>query len=387
MFLLVVVSCGVAAAADPFLSELVDLTPENTHLGYWPTRDTLNNKLPALSINNEDTVLFKSTSGCAPGHIHTSSGFALPPSMDQIFKAKCASHTASKPTPFPCGAMGPHLLTGPIEVKGAKPGDALQVDILSIDVWQPWSWNMVKPPKGSLQYDFDDVHDGAPASEIQTWKNDLDKRATFVSPPGVWVAWNVTSTGPFFGCMGTAPPPAFGVVSTVPPRPEFGGNMDLKLLTTGASLQLPVNVAGALFSAGDGHAVQGDGEVCTTAVETGLLAKLRFTILPGKRLKSPRALTPTHIVSIGLSENLDEAQKLAMKDLLNWLNDADVAGYSTSESYRLASVAADMAVTQVVNQVKGVHLSFPRSLLPRESSLYAAPPDRKSRGGSTRTEL
>ena len=324
---------------------------------------------PVLEVSSGDTVSMRTVSGVPPGDVHVQSGYALPKVMKKIYDEKCrgwVSQQVSGPTPFQCGAMGPHLLTGPIAVKGAQIGDALAVEVVDIDVWQQWSWNLVKPPKGSLGHDFDGVHSGVPLAEVQTWRNDLERRATHVSPPGVWVSWNVTGTGPFLGCMGTAPPPSYGVVSSVAPRMAFGGNLDLKLLTKGATLVLPVNVPGALFSAGDGHAVQGDGEVCTTAVETGLLATLRFTRIPratnGAPFSQPRAWTKTHLVAIGLSVHLDEAEKLAMKDLLNWLS--ELAGWTTSESYRLASVAADVHVTQVVNEVKGVHILFPRRLLP-----------------------
>ncbi len=161
---------------------------------------------------------------------------------------------------------------------------------------------------------------------------------------------------PFMGVMGL-PPPEPGVHSTTPPR-VWGGNLDCKLLGTGSTLYLPVSVPDALFSVGDGHAAQGDGEVSGTAIECPVAhVDLSFDLYDDMTLTTPGAKTPNAWLTLGLHEDLNEAMRLALADMLTLLS--DLFGVDRREALALASVVVDLRVTQVVNRVCGVHAVLP----------------------------
>ena len=164
---------------------------------------------------------------------------------------------------------------------------------------------------------------------------------------------------PFFGILAVAPPPNYGLCSSVEPR-EFGGNLDNKEFLVGTSLYLPVFVPGANFSCGDGHAVQGDGEVCLTALETCLAGTFEL-ILHKKKLEMPRAVTPTHYITMGLDPDLDDAAKQALRDMIRWL--VEMKGWSSEEAYVFCSLASDLRVTQLVDGNKGIHAMVARNLV------------------------
>ncbi len=171
-----------------------------------------------------------------------------------------------------------HILTGPVAVEGAEPGDVLEVDILDVQLRQDWGYNLIRPLAGTLPDDF---------HETRLMNIPLDRKRMVGRMP-----WGLElPLKPFFGVMGVAPPPAWGRITSLIPR-AMGGNLDNKELTPGAKLYLPVFVPGALFSCGDGHGVQGDGEVCVTAIETALQGRFRLTVRKDLRLDYPRAETP-----------------------------------------------------------------------------------------------
>lgn len=241
---------------------------------------------------------------------------------------------------------GPHILTGPIEVEGAEPGDTLEVRILAVELTEDWGWNVIRPLRGTLPEDF-------PYLRKRLIPIDRQRRVARL-PWGPEIPLQ-----PFFGIIGVAPPAAYGRVSTVEPR-EYGGNIDNKELGAGSSLFLPVFVPGAKLSIGDGHAVQGDGEVCLTALETCL--KGRFEVVLHKsRLSYPRAITATHYIAMGFHEDLDDAAKLALRNMIGWL--VELTGWSTEEAYVFCSLACDLRVTQLVDGNKGIHAMVSRSLV------------------------
>lgn len=243
--------------------------------------------------------------------------------------------------------MGPHILTGPIWVEGAEPGDTLEVQIESIDLRQDWAYNAVRPLRGGLAEDFRTL-------QILNIPIDIEKREAYLP-------WGLTlPLKPFFGIMAVAPRPEYGMVSSIEPR-EYGGNMDNKELTAGSSLMLPVQVPGALFSVGDGHAVQGDGEVSLTALETALTGKFRLILHKATGLRFPRAVTPTHYIAMGMDPDLDDAAKQALREMITWLG--ELKGWSALDAYVTCSLACDLHVTQIVDGNKGVHAMFPRALL------------------------
>jgi acetamidase/formamidase len=242
---------------------------------------------------------------------------------------------------------GPHLLTGPIHVEGARAGDVLAVDILDVTLRQNWGFNLIIPLLGTIPEDFPDF-----VLKILP----IDNQAGTVQLP-----WGGKLTlKPFFGVMGVAPPPNWGRVTSVIPR-AFGGNMDNKELVKGTTVFFPVFNEGALFTAGDGHGVQGDGEVCITAVETALTGRFRLTVRKDMQLTAPRAETPTHYVTMGFDEDLDDAVKQALRDMIRWI--VELRGLSKTDAYTLCSLAADLRVTQMVNSAKGAHCMLAKSIL------------------------
>jgi len=243
--------------------------------------------------------------------------------------------------------MGPHILTGPVWVEGAEPGDTLEVRIESIELRQDWAYNSVRPLRGGLPEDFKTL-------QILNIPIDIAKREATLP-------WGVTlPLRPFFGVMAVAPRPEYGMVSSIEPR-EYGGNMDNKELVAGSTLLLPVQVPGALFSAGDGHAVQGDGEVCLSALETALSGTFQLILHKATGMKFPRAITPTHYIAMGMDQDLDDAAKQALREMIVWL--VELKGWSALDAYVTCSLACDLHVTQIVDGNKGVHAMFPRALL------------------------
>ncbi len=201
---------------------------------------------------------------------------------------------------------GAHVMTGPVAVTGAMPGDALRVEIVDVRLRDDWAYNTLKPLLGALP---DAV------SETRRMHLEIDKAAKVIRTP-----WGLDiPAAPFFGVMGTAPPRAWGRLTSVIPR-AFGGNIDNKLLGAGAVLYLPVFEPGGLFSVGDGHGVQGDGEVCLTAVETGLTGVFKIDLVKNAKLSLPRAETPTHHITMGFNEDLDDAATTALRQMIDWID-------------------------------------------------------------------
>ncbi len=239
---------------------------------------------------------------------------------------------------------GPHVLTGPVAIEGAMPGDVLEVEIVEIRLRSPYGWMQIAPDAGTLPEEFPYLR-----SKLVPL-DDKNKVAEFA--PGIRIP-----VRPFFGVLGVAPPE--GRLSSGPPAYN-GGNMDNKWLVAGTKVYLPVQVPGALFSVGDGHAAQGDGEVCVTAIETNLTGVFRFAVRKNMKLRWPRAETPTHYITIGLHEDLDEAARRATKEMIDYL--VTERGLSSDDAYMLTSAAVDLHVTQVVDHVKGVHAMLPKAI-------------------------
>jgi acetamidase/formamidase len=165
---------------------------------------------------------------------------------------------------------------------------------------------------------------------------------------------------PFFGVMGVSPPPSGGRITSLIPR-AMGGNIDNKELTPGAKLYLPVFVPGALFSCGDGHGAQGDGEVCVTAVETALQGRFKFTLRKDLRFTYPRAETPDHYITMAMDPDLDQCVVRALRDMIVLLGEK--RNLSREDAYTLCSLAADLRVTQTVNGSKGIHCMIAKSVV------------------------
>jgi len=239
---------------------------------------------------------------------------------------------------------GPHFLTGPVAIEGALPGDVLEIEIVEVRLRSPYGWMMIEPGAGALPEDF-------PYLRKKLIPLDRDKMMAEFAP-GIRIP-----VRPFFGNLGLAPP--MGRLNSAPPAFN-AGNIDNKWLVAGTRLMIPVQVPGGMFSVGDGHAAQGNGEVCVTAIETNLTGVFRFHVRKDRKLRWPRAETPSHIITMGLHESLDEAARRATREMIDYLTME--RGLSRDDAYMLTSAAVDLHVTQVVDGVKGVHAMLPKAI-------------------------
>ncbi|WP_376984436.1 acetamidase/formamidase family protein [Bosea sp. R86505] len=289
---------------------------------------------PKLVIASGDTVTVDTVTGAPEVHPKPGSGFTTPPEITDV-------HAHAEKT------LPGHILTGPIAVEGARPGHVLEVRIEDIQLRQDWGYNVIRPLAGTLQSDF---------HATRLLHIPLDLNAKIGKLP-----WGLElELAPFFGVMGTAPPPAWGRVTSIVPR-AFGGNLDNKEMVEGATIFLPVFVEGGLFSCGDGHAAQGDGEVCVTAIETALQGRFTFILREDLSFTYPRAETPTHYLTMGMDPDLDRCAEMALRDMIVLIG--EVAGLSREDAYTLCSIAADLRVTQTVNGSKGIHCMLAKKLL------------------------
>ena len=249
---------------------------------------------------------------------------------------------------------GPHLLTGPIYVSNAEPGDVLEVKLEAISPRLPIGFNAIRPGWGALPQQFTEPR-------LRFIPLDLDKGiAEFPSGSGIHIPLK-----PFFGILGVAT--AETSRSSVPPG-SYGGNIDNRELQAGSKIFLPVFVPGALLSIGDGHSAQGDGEIDVTAIETSMNGTIQINLRKDLKFTNPIAETPTDIITLGFGETLDEAFEFALKQMITWLE--RFVGLSAEEAYVLCSLAVNFHITQVVNTPqKGVHGMLPKSILPKAIQL------------------
>lgn len=323
-------SFGAAEAADHTLMP----SPTTVRRGHFDA-----SVKPALTINSGDTVTLEAATQIDPADVDASGvvpASAVPQYVRDIFREV----TEKGP--------GPHVLTGPIYVTGAEPGDVLEVRILSIDLATDYAYNVIRPYSGLLVEDF-----------TQSWQrvfkiNRSNKTAEVA--PGVVVPLN----RPFFGTMGVAPPKVMGRISSGPPGIHTG-NLDNKDLGAGATVYMPVHAPGALFSVGDGHASQGHGEINVSAIETGLRAKFQFIVRKDMKLVWPRAETATHWIVMGLAKDLDDAMVLAARETIKFITER-FPKLSREEAYMIGSVAVDYEVTQVVDGTIGIHGMIPKAI-------------------------
>ncbi len=238
---------------------------------------------------------------------------------------------------------GGHILTGPVFVTGAEPGDALEVKVLSIDLPIAYGYN------GCSGFVRENCEPGRGQTIIPLDRKNMT--ATFL--PGV-----VIPLRPFFGSMGVAPPLEVGRVSSNPPS-THAGNLDNKELVAGTTLFIPVHVRGALFEVGDGHAAQGDGEVDQTGIETSLRGRLQLTVRKGMKLAWPRAETDLYYISMGTDVDLTKATRVAIQEMIDFL--AATKKMDKHQAYQLTSLAGDVAITQLVDGTMGVHVKMPKS--------------------------
>jgi len=298
---------------------------------HWGFFDAARN--PVLTIDSGDQITIDTLSG-APEFVPLS-GFHVPPELAEV-------HAGAERF-----AGGPHILTGPIAIRGAKPGMVLEVRILDVKLRQDWGFNIIRPLAGTLQDDF---------HETRLMHIPLDEKRNVGRLP-----WGLElPLAPFFGIMGVAPPKGWGRITSIVPR-AHGGNLDNKELVAGATLFLPIFVDGGLFSCGDGHGAQGDGEVCITAIETALQGTFELIVRDDLAFTYPRGETPTHYITMGMDPDLDQCAVIALRDMIKLIG--EMTNLSKEDAYTLCSLAADLRVTQTVNGSKGIHIMLKKSLL------------------------
>jgi acetamidase/formamidase len=309
----------------------LEATPATVAYGYYWSEARPALRIPSGDIVDVDTLLTNTPAGLERAGVPAAK---VEPSLRSVV----TDVTGDRRGP------GGHILTGPIYVEGAEPGDTLQVDILSIDLPIDYGYNGCS---GFVRENCD--------RSVGIRIIPLDrKKMTATFAPGI-----VVPLRPFFGSMGVAPAPALGRVSSTPPG-RHAGNIDNKELVAGTTLYIPVFVPGALFEVGDGHAVQGDGEVDQTAIETSLRGKLRLTVRKGMKLEWPRGETPTHFISMATDTDLTVATKAAIQEMIDFL--AATRGLTKHEAYQLVSLTGDVAITQLVDQTLGVHVKLPKAI-------------------------
>ena len=306
-------------------------TPQTVVWGYFDAQSP-----PVLRINSGDTVEVETLMA---GDLARVQEAGIP--ADQIQPALRDIDRELKDR-----RVGPHILTGPIWVEGAEAGDVLEIRLKSIEMMIPYAVNAFRPGAGTLPDEF-------PYARVKVTALDLTRKVAKFAD-GIEIP-----TRPFFGVMGVAPPHGNGRISSAPPW-IHGGNMDNKDLVAGTTLYLPVHAKGALFLVGDGHAGQGDGEVCLTAIETSLKASLQFVVRKDMRLGWPRAETPTHYITMGFNENLEEAARIALREMLDFL--VTEKHLTRDTAYFLASDAVDFHITELVDGNKGVHALLPKAI-------------------------
>jgi acetamidase/formamidase len=306
-------------------------TPKTVAWGYYYAAAA-----PVLHIQSGDTVEIQTLTTASPTLLEAA---GLPPGEVEQSLRDIYREVKDK-------GPGGHILTGPISIAGAEPGDVLEVRIQSIKLAVPYATVAFRPKAGFLPEDF-------PYSRSKLVRLD-EKNGVAHFTAGVDIPLR-----PFFGSMGVAPPESAGRVSSAPPG-MHAGNMDNRELVAGTTLFIPVFAPGANFEVGDGHAAQGNGEVVITALETSLTGVFQFIVRKDLHLRWPRAETPTHYITMGMHEDLTEAARIAVREAVDFL--VAEKRLSRDDAYMLSSVAVDFSITQLVDGNKGVHAMIPKSL-------------------------
>lgn len=337
LILTALVSFGISSAANAQERDsatgayVLNATPKTVVWGYYSA-----SAKPVLRVKSGDTVEIHTLITSSPDRLEQAG--VAPGQVEQSLRDIFKEVTDRGP--------GGHILTGPVYVEGAEPGDVLEVRIKSIKLAIPYAYNGFGPGRGYLPDDF-------PYSRMKIIP--LDEKSMLAHfAPGIDIPLH-----PFFGSIGDAPPKEVGRWNSGPPW-IHGGNLDNKDLVAGTTLYLPVHASGALLLVGDGHAGQGDGEVDITALETSLVGTFQLIVRKDMHLKWPRAETPTSYITMGIKENIDDAAQSAVREMIDFL--VSEKHLTRDDAYMLASVAADLHITELVDGNKGVHMVIPKKI-------------------------
>jgi acetamidase/formamidase len=323
---------AAGAAAAPPKTHRLEATPATVAYGYYWAEAAPVLRIASGDIVDVDTLLTNNPTGLARAGVPDAR-------IQASLKAIVSEVTGDRKGP------GGHILTGPVFVEGAEPGDVLEVKILSIDLALDYGYN------GCAGYLPDNCEKDVPAKIIPLNK----QKMTAEFEPGI-----VIPLHPFFGSMGVAPAPEAGRVSSGPPG-RHAGNLDNRELVAGSTLYIPIFAPGALFEIGDGHVAQGDGEVDQTAIETSLRARIQLTVRKDMKLTWPRAETATDYISMATDPDLATATKGAIQEMIDFL--VAEKKLTRHKAYQLTSIAGNVAITQLVDKPNlGVHVRLPKSI-------------------------
>ena len=331
---------AIASAAAPAVARAVahpithrlEATPATVAYGYYWSDAPPVLRIDSGDIIDVDTLLTNTPAGLAKAGVPDDR-------IQASLKAIVSEVTGERRGP------GGHILTGPVYVQGAEPGDVLEVKILSIDLAIDYGYN------GCSGFLPENCESGLPVKILAL--NRRKMTAEFL--PGI-----VIPLQPFYGSIGVAPAPELGRVSSNPPG-RHAGNLDNRELIAGSTLYIPIFVRGALFEIGDGHAAQGDGEVDQTAIETSLRGRLQLTVRKDLKLTWPRAETATDFISMATDPDLTIATKAAIQEMVDFL--VSEKHLTRHQAYQLVSIAGHVVVTQLVDKPNlGVHVKLPKSI-------------------------
>jgi acetamidase/formamidase len=321
-----------AVAAGQAAPVFLPATPSTVVWGYYSATAK-----PVLTVHSGDTVRVQTLSTCGSNERMETEGVAA---------ADIPSYNADIYREVKDKGPGGHILTGPVDIAEAEPGDVLEVQILKIDIDVPFACNGFSAGRGFLPNDY-------PYGRFKIIPLDRAKMMAHFAP-GIDIPLH-----PFFGSMGVAPPAAVGRYDSAPPT-FIGGNMDNKELQVGSTVYFPVFAPGALFEIGDGHANQGNGESDITAIETSLVGKLQFILHKHTGQTYPRAETATHYIAMGFDDDLTVATHRAIDQMIDFL--VKDKGMTRDDAYMLISTAADVDITELVDRNKGVHVMMPKAV-------------------------
>lgn len=336
LLVLLLISCGPVATAGQNAgprTHRLEATPSTIAYGHYWSETT-----PVLRIASGDILDVDTLLTSTPDRLEKA---GVPATAIQSSLRAIVEQVKDR-------GPGGHILTGPVHVESAEPGDALEVRVLSIDLPIDYGYN------GCGGFIRENCTPGAGPRIIR-----MDRRRLIGHfAPGIEIPLR-----PFFGSMGVAPPAVRGRVSSNPPD-IHAGNLDNKELVAGTTLWIPVHVPGALFQIGDGHAAQGDGEVDQTAIETSLRGRVQLTVRKAMTLVWPLAETSSHFISMGTDVDLTKATRIAIQEMVDFL--ASTKGLDKHAAYQLTSIAGDVAITQLVDGTMGVHVKMPKHIFTRK---------------------
>jgi acetamidase/formamidase len=345
-FLLLLVLAAPLFAAEVAYEHHLSPTIDTVVLGYYSAETK-----PVLTVKSGDRVKIDTISLFGlpedPAPFFKQHGISLDnPAVQEIIAMKAEGKKRGM------ALRGP--LTGPVAVEGAEPGDTLEVRVLSLKFRADYGMNGTTPT-GPLS-------DIVPRPWQKLFRIDPARNRALFSPT------IEMPLQPHLGQMGVAPPAAMGKIPSGPPTMVHGGNFDLREITVGCSLFLPVHVTGGIFTTGDPHALQGNGEVTGATIECNIESVLQFIVHKGKTLKVPRIETPTHFITIGVHDDLDGAMRLATLEAQEFLKEKEGMDFFTS--YSFLSLGADFCITRALKPGQMIHVMIPKSHFLTDKNSY-----------------